>query len=48
MFDNTVNGALDFSNSYQVNALTMQDSYHLNEDGHKRAMHKYEVFLQSI
>lgn len=48
VFDNTVNGALDFSNSYQVNALTMQDSYHLNEDGHKRAMHKYEVFLQSI
>ena len=48
VFDNTVNGALDFSNSYQVNALTMKDSYHLNEDGHKRAMHKYEVFLQSI
>lgn len=48
VFDNTVNGALDFSNSYQVNTLTMQDSYHLNEDGHKRAMHKYEVFLQSI
>ena len=48
VFDNTVNGALDFSNSYQVNTLTMKDSYHLNEDGHKRAMHKYEVFLQSI
>lgn len=48
VFDNTVNGALDFSNSYQVNALTMKDSYHLNEDGHKRAMHKYEVFLQGI
>ena len=48
VFDNTVNGALDFSNSYQVNALTMQDSYHLNENGHKRAMHKYEVFLQSL
>lgn len=48
VFDNTVNGALDFSNSYQVNTLTMKDSYHLNEDGHKRAMHKYEVFLQGI
>lgn len=48
VFDNTVNGALDFSNSYQTNALTMKDSYHLNETGHKRAMHKYEVFLQSL
>lgn len=48
VFDNTVNGALDFSNSYQVNTLTMKDSCHLNEDGHKRAMHKYEVFLQGI
>lgn len=48
VFDNTVNGALDFSNSYQANALTMKDSYHLNETGHKRAMHKYEVFLQGI
>lgn len=48
VFDNSVNGALDFSNSYQANALTMKDSYHLNETGHKRAMHKYEVFLQSI
>ena len=48
VFDNTVNGALDFSNSYQVNTLTMKDSYQLNEDGHKRAMHKYEVFLQGI
>lgn len=48
VFDNTVNGALDFSNSYQVNTLTMKDGYHLNEDGHKRAMHKYEVFLQGI
>lgn len=48
VFDNSVNGALDFSNSYQANALTMKDSYHLNETGHKRAMHKYEVFLQSL
>ena len=48
VFDNTVNGALDFSNSYQANALTMKDSYHLNETGHKRAMHKYEVFLHGI
>lgn len=48
VFDNTVNGALDFSNSYQANALTMKDNYHLNETGHKRAMHKYEVFLQGI
>ncbi len=48
VFDNSVNGGVDFSHSAQVKALTMQDSYHLNEAGHLRAMHKYEVFLQSL
>lgn len=48
VFDNSVNGGVDFSHSDQVKALTMQDSYHLNEAGHLRAMHKYEVFLQSL
>lgn len=48
VFDNSVNGGVDFSNTYQIKALTMQDSYHLNEAGHLRAMHKYEVFLQSL
>lgn len=48
VFDNSVNGGVDFSHSDQIKALTMQDSYHLNEAGHLRAMHKYEVFLQSL
>lgn len=48
VFDNSVDGGVDFSNSYQAKALTMQDSYHLNKAGHLRAMHKYEVFLQTI
>lgn len=48
VFDNSVNGGVDFSQSDQIKALTMQDTYHLNEAGHLRAMHKYEVFLQGI
>lgn len=48
VFDNSVNGGVDFSHSDQIKTLTMQDSYHLNEAGHLRAMHKYEVFLQSL
>lgn len=48
VFDNMKNGAVDFNNSYQVNSLTLQDTYHLNAEGHLRAKHKYEEFLKSL
>lgn len=48
VFNNMLDGAIDFNNNYQVQSLTLNDTYHLNAEGHLRAKHKYEEFLKSL
>ena len=48
VFNNIKNGGICWSNSYQLNALTLNDSYHLNETGQEYASFKYESFLKML
>lgn len=48
VFNNIKNGGVDWSNYIQTQSLTMNDTYHLNEAGHTRAMYKYEAFLKKL
>lgn len=48
VFDNILDGGLDWANSAQVSALTLSDTYHLNDAGHLRDSYKYEAFLKRL
>ena len=48
VFNNIVNGGIDWTNQYQIAALTLNDTYHLNETGQEYASYKYEAFLNNM
>ena len=48
VFDNILNGGIDWANTSQINSLTLKDSYHLNADGMLYVSYKYENFLRSL
>lgn len=48
VFDNLTNGSVDWSNAAQIAAITLGDTYHLNEAGMDYVVPKYEAFLRGI
>jgi lysophospholipase L1-like esterase len=48
VFNNVKNGGICWSNIAQVNALTLGDTFHLNESGHQYASTKYEAFINTL
>ena len=48
VFDNTINGAICWSNDVILDTLTLKDGCHLNEDGMEFVSYKYEQFLREI
>lgn len=48
VFNNIINGGINWNNENQLNALTLNDTYHLNEDGMKFVSYKYENFIRSL
>ncbi|WP_438445488.1 SGNH/GDSL hydrolase family protein [Gorillibacterium sp. sgz5001074] len=48
VFDNYRNGGVCWTNSAHVTALTMNDTYHLNEAGMQYASTKYEAFMNAL
>ena len=48
VFDNWTNGGVCWSNSTQVSAITLGDTYHLNQAGMYFVATKYEAFLRSL
>jgi lysophospholipase L1-like esterase len=48
VFDNIARGGVDWSNSAQVAALTLGDTYHLNAAGMDYVSAKYEHFIRSL
>ena len=48
VFNNMKNGGICWSNSAQVQALTLGDTYHLNLDGMEYASYKYEEELKRL
>lgn len=48
VFNNIKNGGINWKNTAQVQALTLNDTYHLNIDGMKYASYKYENFIRSL
>ncbi len=48
VFDNIINGGVDWTNAAQVAAITLGDSYHLNVPGMVYVSSKYEAFIRSL
>jgi lysophospholipase L1-like esterase len=48
VFDNGTQGGICWSNTAQIETLTLNDTYHLNESGMEYASYKYESFLKSL
>lgn len=48
VFDNWEKGGICWTNTAQVSALTLSDTYHLNTAGMIYASYKYESFLKSL
>lgn len=48
VFDNSENGGVCWTNAAQVSAITLGDTYHLNELGMERASYAYEAFIRSL
>lgn len=48
VFDNYRKGGICWDNAAQVTALTMNDTYHLNEPGQQYASTKYEAFMNAL
>lgn len=48
VFDNITNGGLDWSNSAQLQSITLNDTYHLNEAGMEWVSYKYENFVRGL
>lgn len=48
VFNNIKNGNVDWTNSAQISALTLNDTYHLNDAGMTFASYKYENFMRSL
>lgn len=48
VFNNIKNGNIDWTNPAQIAALTLNDTYHLNDTGMTFASFKYENFIRSL
>lgn len=48
VYDQGLNSGICWSNANLKNALTLNDTYHLNENGMEFISYKYEAFLRSI
>lgn len=48
VFDNTKNGGICWFNTSQLESITLNDTYHLNEKGMEWVSTKYESFLNSL
>lgn len=48
VFDNSERGGVCWTNTAQLNAITLNDTYHLNETGMDYASYKYEAFIRSL
>jgi lysophospholipase L1-like esterase len=48
VFDNIKNGGINWDVAAQLTAYTLNDTYHLNEQGMDMASRKYEKFLKQI
>lgn len=48
VFNNIKNGNIDWTNNAQISALTLNDTYHLNDAGMTFASYKYENFIRSL
>ncbi|EPK9979341.1 SGNH/GDSL hydrolase family protein [Acinetobacter baumannii] len=48
VFDNSERGGVCWTNTAQLNAITLNDTYHLNETGMEFVSYKYEDFIRSL
>lgn len=48
VFDNSEKGGVCWTNAAQISAITLGDTYHLNESGMEFASYKYEAFIRSL
>lgn len=48
VFDNYEKGGVCWTNTAQLNSITLNDTYHLNESGMDYVSYKYEDFIRSL